>query len=220
MRRVFLFVLAVGVAAVPPAATDVSDVQRPGARARDANQRAANRRADDAARRVFDQVARDPALAASLRGTSEAPGDLCAIAVIPGPATGFDIRFGIFNVVAEDLEFSTIDSFLALDHNALIHESVFGASAPALGTLSVEYPDGVAGKGPVVLSFKGFGLFDSASFNTDPDTYDNPAFGATVEDMDDTVLELAYDGGRRCRGSLTFVGALNASVALITQTSP
>lgn len=215
MRRVFLFMLAVGIAGVSPAATNVSD----GARAKDANQRAARRRADDAARRVFDQVVSNPGLA-SRPGSPKAPGDLCAIAVIPGPGTSFDIRFGIFNVIGEDIEFSTIDSFFSLDRHSLIHESVFGASAPPTGSLTVEYPNAVAGKGPVVLSFKGFGLLESASFNTDPDTYDNPAFGATVADMDDTSIELAYDGGRRCAGALNFFVGLNASVALITQTSP
>ena len=69
----------------------------------------------------------------------------------------------------------------------------------------------------MVLQFTNFTLFRSAAFNTDPDTYDNADFGATVRDLDQTVIELVYasdvPGSRRCEGTLTFDGALNASVA-------
>jgi hypothetical protein len=80
------------------------------------------------------------------------------------------------------------------------------------------------GKGPVVLSFTNFIQFSSAAFNTDPDTYDNPDFGATVQDLDQTVIELVYSsdvpGSRCCQGTLAFDAALNASVANVVQVFP
>ena len=96
--------------------------------------------------------------------------------------------------------------------------------APASGTLNVYYPPDAVGKGPVVLSFTNFDLFDSAAFNTDPDTYDNPNFGGTVLDLDQTSIELVYSrdkpGSRRCQGTLTFDPSLNASIANVVQVFP
>jgi hypothetical protein len=117
-----------------------------------------------------------------------------------------------------------MDSVRALGGQSLLHESVFDTVASGSGTLTVEYPSGAPGKGPVVLSFTDFTQFESAAFNTDPDTYDDPIFGATVEDLDQTVIELIYSsdvpGSRRCQGTLRFDAALNASVANIVQVYP
>lgn len=150
--------------------------------------------------------------------------NLCAIVVLPGPASSFNIRFGVFNVAADRLDFMIMDSFRALDGESLLHESVFDTVAPPSGTLTVHYPSGVPGKGPVVLGFSDFTQFESAAFSTDPDTYDNPDFGATVLDMDETVIELAYSSDMqdslRCRGTLKFDPALNTSIANIVQVFP
>ncbi len=156
--------------------------------------------------------------------TLMASGALCAIGIIPGPATSFNIRFGLFNVIDNSLNHAIIDSFHALGGASLLHESVFATSSPPLGTLTVEYPTAAPGKGPVVLSFTSFDLLESAAFNTDPDTYDDPAFGATVGDMDGTDTEVVYDaaapGSKRCEGTFFFNAARNASIALITQVFP
>jgi hypothetical protein len=156
-------------------------------------------------------------------GTAADP-NLCAIVVLPGPADSFNIRFGLFNVAADRLDVLVMNSFRALEGQALLHQSVFDTTAPASGTLTVLYPLGEAGKGPVVLRFTNFNQFDSAAFSTDPDTYDNPDFGATVLDMDQTVIELVYSsdvpGSRRCQGTLLFDAALNASIANIVQVFP
>lgn len=149
-----------------------------------------------------------------------AVGDLCAIAVVPGPAGSFNIRFGIFNVASSSVDFTIMDSFHALGEQSLLHDAVFATAPSVGGTLTDLYPDGASGKGPVVLGYTGFDMFESVSFNTDPDTYDNPNFSATVQDLDNTVLELVYSGPLRCAGTLRFNPAFNASIAFITQTSP
>jgi hypothetical protein len=59
--------------------------------------------------------------------------NLCAIVILPGPATSFNIRFGVFNVAPDRLDFLIMDSFRALDRESLLHESVFDTVAPPQG---------------------------------------------------------------------------------------
>jgi hypothetical protein len=218
LKRAPLFALVSGIAAV--STLTAADAGRSRARStRDANLRHVDlAQADAAARQVLDRVMGKEA-AAIAQGTN-APGDLCAIGIIPGPAANTSIRLFIVNVVAEDLAFANVDSFLALGASALVQGDVFDTLAPAGGTVTVEYPATGGGVGPAVLSFTGLGPLTAASFNLDPDTYDNPNFTASVLDMNRTILEVAYDGGRRCRGALAFDAGVNASIAILTQTSP
>jgi hypothetical protein len=150
--------------------------------------------------------------------------NLCAILVLPGPPDSFTIRFGLFNVIDDRLDVLIMNSFRAFEGQALLHQSVFDTVAPASGTMTVLYPPVEAGQGPAVLNFTAFTQFKSAAFNTDPDTYSDPDFGATVLDMDQTVIELVYSsdvaGSRRCQGTLTFHAALNTSIANIVQVFP
>jgi hypothetical protein len=150
--------------------------------------------------------------------------NLCAIVVLPGPADSVNIRFGLFNVIDDRLDILIMNSFRAFDGQALLHQSVFDTVAPASGTLTVLYPPDEAGKGPAVLRFTEFTQFKSAAFSTDPDTYNDPDFGATVEDMDQTTIELVYSsnvaGSRRCQGTLVFNATLNTSIANIVQVFP
>jgi hypothetical protein len=231
MRRATLIItLAIGIAvaivtAGPVQTQNVSD-RNAGV---DANPQVAAR-LDAQAERIYNRAlqsvetkadANDRA-GAKAAGAVEptAVGDLCAIAVLPGPANSANIRFGIFNVASSSVDFTIMDSFHALGEQSLLHESVFATAASVGGTLTVLYPSGAPGKGPVVLGYTSFDSLESVSFNTDPDTYDDPAFGATVRDLDNTVLELVYSGPLRCAGTLRFNPALNASIAFITQTSP
>ena len=78
--------------------------------------------------------------------------NLCAIVVLPGPADSFNIRFGVFNVAADRLDFLIMDSFRALKGQSLLHQSVFDTVASPSGTLAVLYPPDQLGKGPVVLA--------------------------------------------------------------------
>jgi hypothetical protein len=145
---------------------------------------------------------------------------LCAIVVVQGPADSFDIRFGVFNVAPASLDFLMMDSFRALKGQSLVHQSVFDTAAPAGGSLTVHYPANGDGHNGVVLGFKNFTEFSSAAFSTDPDTYDDPNFGATVRDLNRTVIEVVYTGGLRCRGTLQFDKARNASIAQLMQVYP
>jgi hypothetical protein len=223
MKRALLFILALGFVGSTLSASDVGGDRGRGRLrvTRDTNRRTVNSaQAEAAARRVFDHVMAQADVAAAVAQAAGLPGDLCAIGTIPGPAGSFDIRLSILNVGSADIGFANVDSFLALGGNSLIQESLFGLAGPAGGTQTVEYPALGGGVGPAVLSFTGFAPLLGVAFNLDPDTYDNPAFGATVAQMNRTIIEVAYDDGRRCRGALAFNLGVNASVGFLTQTSP
>jgi hypothetical protein len=203
--------LILGVAACTPAVapqdpqpTDVNAAAVSGS-ARAANESAAR----SIAHARIDQSAAE---------TGGAP--LCAVAVIPGPANSFDIRIGLFNAVTTPIDVMIMDSFAAYGGRSLLHEAVFNVVAPNGGTADVSYPSATPGRGPVVIDFAGFDALESSSFNTDPDTYDDPAFGATVDQLTHTSIELVYEGALRCRGELRFDAVSNASIALIRQTAP
>ena len=220
LKRASLFVLASGLVASTLLASDVSPSRRSRS-ARDANRRTVDTaQAEAAARQVFDWVMAQEDVAAAIAQGTDAPGDLCAIGTIPGPGASPDIRLSIKNMGSTDIGFANVDSFLALSGRALILESVFATAPPAGGTLAVEYPAAGGGVGPAVFSFTGFAPLQVAAFNLDPDRYDNPNFGATVFQMTRTIIEIAFDDGRRCRGALAFNVGANASVAMLTQTSP
>jgi hypothetical protein len=215
MRKGLITFVALAVAAAAVAATVASGGPAVSTK-KDKNTKVSakvKQSADALAKSVYQQV--------STTRTGVGAGPLCAIAVIPGPATSVNIRFGVFNTTGGNtLDDLIVDSFFSLGGSSLLHESVFATAPPPGGTLAVEYPNGVSGKGPAVLSFTGFDSLESVAFNTDPDTYDNPSFGATVADLDRTRLEAVFSNGLRCAGTLAFNAGFNASIATLTQTSP
>jgi hypothetical protein len=73
--------------------------------------------ADALAKSVYQQV--------SSTRTEVGSGPLCAIAVIPGPAGNFTIRFGVFNTTGGNtLDVLIVDSFFSLGGSSLLQESV------------------------------------------------------------------------------------------------
>src|SRR5262245_2076679 len=217
MRKSLIILVVAVMAAAGVAATVASGGLTSRSGAKDKNKAAAkakaNKAADAAAKSVYARVAST--------GVRSESSPLCAIAVIPGPAASTNIRFGVFNTTGGNtLDDLIVDSFFALGGKSLLHESVFATAPPPGGTLAVEYPGAVSGKGPVVLSFTGFDSLESVAFNTDPDTYEDASFGATVADMDGTRLEGVFSNGLRCAGTLAFNAGFNASIAALTQTSP
>jgi hypothetical protein len=186
----------------------------------DANQEvAAGTNSMAAARKMLRQLGLTKLEAASLEA-AQARGDLCAFAQIQGPAGNFNIQPVISNFVTNEVDVVILDVFGAAGGASLLIDSVFSVTPPPGGSLDVEYPSGVPGEGPAVLSSTGWGFGESAFFNLDPDAYDDPAFGATVADMTGTRIEVVYTGDRRCAGTLVFNAGLNASIAFITQTFP
>jgi hypothetical protein len=162
---------------------------------------------------------------ASIIGQSVDPpfvGEVCGTASIPGPKNGTSITLTIHNSVADQITNVTIDPFGAFGKRGFVIQSTFGLVPPPGGTLTDLYPDGPAdGRGPVVLAATGWDGGENASLSMDPDTYNDPSFGAVVSQMTGTVIETAYVAtGRRCSGRLAFNATLNASIATLKQKSP
>lgn len=147
-------------------------------------------------------------------------GDFCAFAQIQGPAGSFNIQPVITNYMPEEVIVTMIDVFRAKNRESLLIDSVFGFGPSTGGTLVDEYPNGLPGAGPAVLLTTGWGFGESIYFNLDPDTYDDPSYGATVEEMTGTMIMVVYDGARRCAGMLNWNPILNASIGFLRQTSP
>jgi hypothetical protein len=152
--------------------------------------------------------------------TTRTRGKLCAIAFIPGPQGSFNIRLGLIDGAGQGISHVIVDPFSALGERALLIESNFALAPPPGGTITDLYPDAAIPGGPSVVSFTGFDFLDIASWGMDPDTYDNPDFGATVAQMNNTRIEVVYDNGLRCSGVLLYNPLLGASIAVIVQNFP
>jgi hypothetical protein len=140
----------------------------------DANQEvAAGTNSMAAARKMLRQLGLTKLEAASLE-SAQARGDLCAFAQIQGPAGNFNIQPVISNFVTNEVDVVILDVFGAAGGASLLIDSVFSVTPPPGGSLDVEYPSGVPGEGPAVLSSTGWGFGESAFFNLDPDAYDDP----------------------------------------------
>jgi hypothetical protein len=218
LKRAPLLVLVWGLAVSAPTAAEVGR-SRPG---RDPNRRAVDKaQAETAARQILDDLMTSPEIAAAIGQSVGAPGAVCAVAAIPGPAASPDIRLTILNLVTDEIGFANVDSFFAWGGQSFVTDTVSSPTPPAGGTLTVEYPPSAGGgRGPAVLSFTGLGSLLWATFSLDPDTYDNPNYAASVVQMTGTLIEVAYDGGRRCWGTLAYNTTANAQVAILTQSSP
>ena len=190
---------------------------------------------------TLSALAADPNVSIALRRSAAPamPGPLCglpiigngvvALALIDQPLDSFNIRFTVQNCGTSAISHVILDSFRALGRESLLQQSVFDLADPQGGTLTVDYPTG-DGQGPVVLVAAGFDPWESIAFNTDPDTYDDPAFGAVVSDLAGTRVEVVFQNGTRGDGTMRLLplgvyvsdgGLLPRYVlALITQTSP
>lgn len=145
--------------------------------------------------------------------------DLCGVAFVQGPAQGTNIAVRLINLSQPRIEIVIVDPFMALERQSLLIDSVFNLVPPADGTLNVIYPDGDPA-GPAVLAFNDFDAQETTQFNLDPDTYDDPAFGATIANLNGTKIEVVYLGDLRCAGRFLFLPILNVSFALLQQSSP
>ena len=137
-----------------------------------------------------------------------------AKAFFPGPASSFAITLMIRNDSAATVTNIVLDLFESLNGNALVAESVFFTSP---GT-SVLYPL-ASGRGPIVMSFQGFDPGEIVSLSFDPDTYENPSFGATVGDMVGARIGVVFSDGRKGLGVFHAISS-GDTVAEIVESSP
>ena len=119
------------------------------------------------------------------------------VASLPAPGSSPDIRLTVTNksgsstIGARDIQAVEVDCFGALNRDALTIDDVFTVTPPAEGTATVAVGTGST-VGPAVLTFTGFNNTESTAFNLDPDTWDNPSFGATHAQMAGCKIEVVF----------------------------
>lgn len=126
------------------------------------------------------------------------PGTI-ALAYIMGPPTSFDITVNVKNLVPNSqIRFVEVNPLLAKtsDGSRLIFDGigVISSVPPSGGTLDGLYPNGTALPGAMV-ECTGFDYNEVASFKLDPDTFDDPAYGATVSEMEGCIIKIWFEDG-------------------------
>ena len=139
-----------------------------------------------------------------------------ATAIIPGPVTSNAITLYVENELDVKVIGMTFDPFPAMKRQGLVIESVWNMGLET----QCHYPlVGLAGRGPIVAGFASFDPLDIVTFSMDPDTYDDPLFGATVGDLYGARVELAFANGTRGVAILARTDRDNA-VGQVFQTCP
>lgn len=153
------------------------------------------------------------------QGAARAEKGVCAVAFMPGPAQSYDIKLAVTNFGSQRLSFVILNSFKALRGASLVLDSIFYPTGPAGGSVQVLYPVLSAG-GPAILKMSSFDNTETASFNIDPDKYNDANYSATVNDMNGTNVEAVFAGSLRCQATLQYDPALKATYGLLRRTSP
>jgi len=126
------------------------------------------------------------------------PGAL-AVAWILGPPTSYNITLNIKNLASgKKIRFVELNPLLAetADGKELIIDAygVLSVVAPPGGSATALYPTSTELPGAMV-EFTNFDYNEVASFKLDPDTFDNPAYGATVSEMQGCLIKVWFEDG-------------------------
>jgi len=139
---------------------------------------------------------------------------------MPAPSGSFNIRVNVTNhsdrstLGAQEIRAIIIDCQRAFSRQSLTIDQVFNVQPPPAGTAFVAVGNDPDDVGPAVLTFTGFGAGLSARFNLDPDTWDDPDFGATREQMAGCNVEVVFAGALRGDGQMQVLanGSVRASI--------
>lgn len=149
-------------------------------------------------------------------GTQAVP--TIASLTIPGPSTSSSITSTITNlsaastIGARSIQAVQLNCFNALAKQSLTMDSVSVVTSPAGGTTTVTTGNDADDVGPAIMTYTSFDSLDSASFSLDPDTWDNPSFGATVGNMAGCRVEVIFNGPGNLRGAGTLKLLPNGSI--------
>lgn len=122
-----------------------------------------------------------------------------AYAWIQGPSTSFNIKVNVMNALpGKQIRFVELNPLIAKtggNERLIIDDyGVFSLVAPPGGTIDALYPTGTALPGAMV-EFTGFDNGEVAAFNLDPDTFSNPSYGATVSEMQSSLIKVWFSDG-------------------------
>lgn len=121
-----------------------------------------------------------------------------AVAFIPGPLTSYAIDMHLFNASPGPIQHIVFDAFRAYERKSLLVETCWSGDP----TVHPMYPL-LDGRGPMVLHFDDFFMYELRAVSMDPDTYEDPVFGAMVGDMVGSLVEVVFADGHRGMGRLT-----------------
>jgi hypothetical protein len=137
----------------------------------------------------------------------EVPTNALAMVVLPGPSNGGRLSYEIWNFSSNDITAVSIDGFDALGGQGLFFSRVTEARIGTGSSVRVEYPqNGVAGKGPIVLGFSGFGQGQCASVDAEAGTWEDAVFHPHVMDLVGARIQVVFDGGDRGNGEVVLCG--------------
>jgi hypothetical protein len=147
-------------------------------------------------------------------------GPTIAIATMPAPVTSFDIRVTLTNlsrnstVGDRQIRALILDCHRALDEKSLTIDAVSNVQPPPSGSAEVTTGNDADDVGPAVLSFRGFHFGESSAFSLDPDTWQDPAFGAIRGDLEGCRVEVVFSGALRGDGIMAILanGSVRASI--------
>jgi len=150
-----------------------------------------------------------------------------ALVSMPAPSTAVAIDVTVKNtssaspVGARDIQAVIIDCARGLAKKGLTMDSVFNVVPPAGGSATVTTGNDADDMGPAVLTFTGFNDGETTSFSLDPDTWDDPAFGATRADLSGCRVEVVFFGAESLRGDGVMKKKFNDTVvAKVAQRFP
>jgi hypothetical protein len=174
------------------------------------------------------QVAEENAVADAVDdeiGISAAAG--VALVSMPAPSTEVAIDVTVKNtssaspVGARDIQAVIIDCARALGKKGLTMDAVFNVVGPAGGTATVTTGNDADDVGPAILTFTGFNDGETVSFSLDPDTWDDPSFGATRANLAGCRVEVVFFGAESLRGDGVMKKKFNDTVvAKVVQRFP
>jgi hypothetical protein len=169
-----------------------------GPRSRDVNRAHRGSTPEVAAEADLSDEADDPSIQALAK--------TIAIVSLPAPSTAVAIDITVTNtssaspVGARDIQAVIIDCARGLAKQGLTMDSVFNEVPPAGGTVTVTTGNDLDDVGPAVTTYTGFGAGESSTASYDPDTWDNPGFGATRANLAGCRVEVVFFGPESLRG--------------------
>jgi hypothetical protein len=122
-----------------------------------------------------------------------------AYAWIQGPPNSYNIKVNVMNALpGKQIRFVELNPLIAKtggNERLIIDDyGVFSLVAPPGGTIDALYPTGTALPGAMV-EFTGFDNGEVAAFNLDPDTFGSASYGATVSEMQSSLIKVWFSDG-------------------------
>jgi hypothetical protein len=138
----------------------------------------------------------------------QAPLATLAIVVLRGPINSTRMTYEIWNYASDSISAVNIDGFDALGGQGLVFSKVTTAHAADVGSVRVEYPpNGVDGRGPIMLGFTGFEPGQCVAVDSEASTWGDTRFHGCVMDAVGARIQVVFERGQRGNGEMVLCGS-------------